>query len=63
MDNDEKIKIMKKRRILLYLIIFFGFATLILAILSLILKITPIPAVIVFVIEAILSKYRDKLSK
>ena len=62
MTNDEKIKIMKKRRILYYLIIFFGLATLVLAIFSLVEKFTPIPAIITFAVEAILSNYRNKLS-
>lgn len=62
MTNDEKIKIMKKRRILFYLIIFFGLATLALALFSLIDKFTPIAAIITFLIEVILTKYREKLS-
>ncbi len=62
MTNDEKIKIMKKRRILYYLIIFFGILTLVLALFSLIDKFTPLPAIITFLIEAILTKYREKLS-
>jgi len=61
MTNDDKVKIMKKRRILYYLIIFFGLATLVLALFSLIEKFTPIPAIIAFAIEAILTNYRDKL--
>ena len=61
MTNDDKVKIMKKRRILYYLIIFFGLATLVLALFSLIEKFTPIPAIITFTIEAILTNYRDKL--
>lgn len=60
MTNDEKIKIMKKRRILYYSIIFFGILTLVLAVFSLIDKFTPIPAIISFLIEAILTKYREK---
>ena len=62
MTNDEKVKIMKKRRILYYLIIFFGILTLVLAVFSLIDKFTPIPAIITFLIEAILTKKREKLS-
>ncbi len=60
MTNDEKVKVMKKRRVLYYLIIFFGVATLVLALFSLIEKISPIPAIITFLIEAILTKYREK---
>lgn len=62
MTNDEKVNNMKKRRILFYLIIFFGLATLVLAILSLVIKFTPIPAIITFLIEALLTKYREKLA-
>lgn len=61
MTNDEKIEIMKKRRILYYLIIFFGILTLVLATYSLIDKFTPIPAIISFLVEALLTKYREKL--
>ena len=61
MTNEEKIKIMKRRRILYYLIIFFGVSTLVLAIISLVQKFTPLPAIVSFIIEAVLSKYRSKL--
>ena len=61
MTNDEKINIIKKRRILYYLIIFFGILTLVFAVFSLIDKFTPIPAIITFLVEAILTKYREKL--
>ena len=59
--NEEKIKRVRIRKILKGFIIFFGFLTLILAIHSLITKFTPIPAIISFLIEAILSYYRNKL--
>ena len=59
--NDQKIKRVKQRKILKYLIIFFGFLTLILATHSLITKATPIYAIICFTVEFILSKYREKL--
>lgn len=62
MTNDEKIKIMKKRKVLYYLIIVFGLATLVLALYSLIDQFTPIPAIITFFIEAMLTKYRESLS-
>ena len=62
MTNDEKVNNMKKRKILFYLIIFFGLATLVLAILSLVIKFTPIPAIITFLIEALLTKYRERLA-
>lgn len=61
MTNQEKEKAYKKRQILRILIIIFGLATLVLSIWSLVDKVTPIPALICFVIEAILSKCRDNI--
>ena len=62
MTNSDKEKVYIKRKILRILIIVFGLATLVLSIWSLVDKVTPIPALICFLIEAILSKYREKLS-
>lgn len=59
--NDEKIKRVKTRKILKGFIIFFGFLTLVLAIYSLVTKNSPIYALISFIIEFTLSKYREKL--
>lgn len=59
--NEEKIKRVRTRKILKGFIIFFGFLTLVLAIHSLVTKFTPIFAIISFLIEAILSHYRNKL--
>ena len=59
--NDEKIKRVKQRKILKVFIIFFGLATLALAIHSLVNGFTPILAIISFLIEALLSRYRNKL--
>lgn len=61
MTNSEKEKAYKKRQILRMLIIIFGLATLVLSIWSLVDKVTPIPALICFLIEAALSKYRDSI--
>ena len=61
MTNEQKLKNRKKRQVLKVLIIIFGLATLVLAIYSLITKFSPIPAIITFVVEAVLSKYRTKL--
>ena len=61
MTNDEIVENRKKRQIYLVLIIIFGLLTLGLAIFSLITKFSPIPALISFLIEAIISKKRDKL--
>ena len=61
MTNDEKVKNLKKRQVLLILIIIFGLLTLIFSILSIIFKFTFIPALIFFIIEYILSKVREKI--
>ena len=61
LTNEEKIKRVKIRRILRWLIIFLGLLTLVLAIYSLVTKDSPIYAVISFIIELILSKYREKI--
>lgn len=61
MTNDEKLKRRKKRQILKVFIIIFGLATLVLTICSLLYKISPIYAIITFLIEALLSNYRTKL--
>lgn len=60
-SNDEKVKRVKQRKILRILIIIFGLATLVLALFSLFNKISPIYAIITFVIEAGLSQYRNNL--
>ena len=62
LSNDEKALRYKKRKVLLYLIIVFGLATIVLSVLSIIIKISPVFALISFVIEAVLSKYREKLA-
>ncbi len=60
--NDEKYDAYKKRKILRIFIIVFGIATIVLAILSLILKFSCIYAVGTFLIMSLLNKYRDSLS-
>ena len=62
LSNDEKAARYQKRKILFWLIIIFGLATIVLSVLSLVIKISPIFPIISFVIEAILSKVRDKLN-
>lgn len=61
MTNNEKIKRVKQRKVLKVLIIFFGLLTLVLSICSLVNNFTPLPAIISFFIEALLSKYRNKI--
>ena len=60
-DNDEIVKNMKKRQIVIILIIIFALLTVGFSIYSLITNFTFIPALIAFIIEAILSKYLNKL--
>ena len=60
MTNDQKIKNLKIRKILLIFIVIFGFLTLGLSIYSIVTKFTVIPALIAFIIEFILSKVREK---
>ena len=59
--NDEKIKRVKQRKILKLFIILFVLANLALAIHTLVTGFTPILAIISFLIEALLSRYRNKL--
>ena len=61
LSNDEIASRYKKRKILYWLILVFGLATIVLAVLSLVIKISPIFAIISFIIEAILSKCREKI--
>ena len=60
-SNDEKIERVKKRKILKGLILFFGLLTLVLSIHSLVTNFTPVLAILAFLIEVILSSYRNKL--
>lgn len=60
MTNDKKIENLKKRRVLLILIVIFGLLTLVFSIFSLITKFTFLPALACFIIEAFLSKAREK---
>ena len=61
LSNDEKAARYQKRKILLVFIGIFGLSTIVLSVLSLVINLSPIFAIISFLIEAILSKKRDKL--
>lgn len=61
-NNDEKIKIYRKRKLLRISTIIFTILTILFSLLSLIMKITPIPAVICFVIEILATKYSEKIN-
>jgi len=61
LSNDEKIKRLKIRKILWYLIIIFGVLTVVLSVCSLVFKINPIYGLICFILEALLTKYRNSI--
>lgn len=61
MTNDEKLIRIKKRKILKLFIIIFALLTIILSCVSLFMNVTPVYAIVCFVIEAGLTKYRDSL--
>ncbi len=61
LTNDEKIRNVKLRKILKYIIMLLALLTIIFSVLSLWKNITPIFAIIFFIIEVIVSKYREKL--
>ena len=60
-SNDEKIRRLKIRNILWYLIIIFGILTVVLSVCSLVFKISPIYGLICFILEAFLTKYRNSI--
>lgn len=59
--NDEKLRRLKLRKILWYGILFFGLLTIVLSLFSLLREWSPLYAIICFVIEAILSKWRNSI--
>lgn len=61
-SNDQKIQNVRIRKILKYIIIILAILTILFAVLSLWKNITPLYALLFFIIEVIVSKYRDKLN-
>lgn len=61
-SNDQKIQNVRIRKILKYIIIILAILTILFAVLSLWKNITPLYAILFFIIEVIVSKYRDKLN-
>lgn len=59
--NDQNIKNLKARKILRYLIIIFGLVTIVLAILSLTIKLSFVFSLISFVIMTLLTKKRESI--
>ena len=60
-SNQEKLNRLKLRKILWYCIIVFGILVLLFSVYSLITGFTPLPAIICFVLEAVLSKWRNSI--
>lgn len=60
-SNDELLKRVKKRKIIKSFIIIFGLLTIGLSVYSLVTKFSPIPALITFIIEVVLTNYRNKI--
>lgn len=60
-SNDELLKRVKKRKIIKSFIIVFGLLTIGLSVYSLVTKFSPIPALITFIIEVVLTNYRNKI--
>lgn len=61
LSNDNKYKYRKYRIFLWYMIIITGFMTIVLSLFSLFSKISPIYAIISFILEVIFTKMRTKL--
>lgn len=61
LTNDENIKNLKKRKILRYLIIFFGVVTIVLAILALTIKLSFVFSLVSFIIMTVLTKKRESI--
>lgn len=61
LTNDEKIKNVQKRKVLKVVVILLAILTIIFAVLTLWIDLNPIYSLIAFILEAIVSKYREKL--
>ena len=61
LTNDQNIKNLKNRKNLRYLIIVFGFLTIVLAILALTIKLSFIFSLISFIIMTLLTKKRESI--
>ncbi len=59
--NEEKYKRIKLRLVLWYLIIIFGLATITLSIFSLFMNLNPIYPLICFLIEALITRWRNSI--
>ena len=63
LTNEEIYKKTKLAKASWYLIVVFGLATIVLAVSSLVFKISPIYCVITFIVETEINKYRNKLKE
>lgn len=61
LTNDEIFKNRKLRTILWYSIIIFGVATITLSLCSLIIQLSPIYAIICFILETVFTKWRNSI--
>lgn len=61
LTNDQNIKNLKRRKILRYLIMFFGVVTIVLAILALTIKLNFVFSLISFIIMTVLTKKRESI--
>ena len=61
LTNDQNIKNLKKRKVLRYFIIIFGLITIVLAVLSLIIKLSFIYSLIGFIIMTTLTRARENI--
>lgn len=62
MTNEEKLKRLKTRKILQIIIIIFALLTIVLSCCSLFINISPIYAILCFIIEVTVTKYREKIN-
>lgn len=63
LTNEQIYKKTKLNKVLWNLIIIFGLATIVLAISSLVFKISPIYCIITFVLETVVTRYRNNLKE
>lgn len=61
-SNDEKIKISRIRKVLRFGTILFTLLTIIFSMLTLMIKISPLPAIVCFILEIVMTKYSEKIN-
>ncbi|MCI8588700.1 MAG: hypothetical protein HFG40_03515 [Bacilli bacterium] len=63
LSNEEKYKYAKYRVFCWYMIVFTGILTIVLAILSLTIQLSPVFAIISFILETIFTKLKEKFKE